>query len=119
MHLIFAVAALAAWGQDPQPESQQPTSLAQFQSNGTTALAVGGNALTTTVVISGTVNGTVDPTPPRHALQVEIRPASEPLTGTMTHQAVTLVTVGQTSTVTVAGLSPGVAYHWQARTWKT
>jgi hypothetical protein len=113
--IAILLAALAQSG----VESSDPTNLAQFQSNGTTVIPVGGTALSTTVVLSGTCNGSPDPTPPRHALQVEIRPVTDALTGTVTHQGAGLVAPGGTSVVTVTGLTPGVSYHWQARTWKT
>ncbi|MBI2899582.1 MAG: hypothetical protein HYY17_05315 [Planctomycetes bacterium] len=117
--LMIAAALLAGAGAAYAQESQDPTSLAQYQSNGTTAIGVGGVAWSTTVVLTGTVNGSVDATPPRHRLRVEVRPVADPFLGTYTHEATTLVTVGQTSTVTVSGLVAGAAYHWRAQTYKT
>ena len=92
-----------------------PTSLAQFRADGTTSIATGGFANTTTVVLKGSVS---DPNAGNTLkLQVEVKPvgtAFDGITGLFTESS--LGANPHTGSVTVTGLSDGVSYHWQART---
>ncbi len=89
-----------------------PTSLAQFQSDGSTAIATGGIASATSVVLKGSVS---DPDGNQVQLQVEVKPVGTAFDGTGTVTG-GLVTSGQTASATVSGLTRGTNYHWRART---
>ena len=125
---VLVSAATTAWAQ-PGVEATDPTGLAQFQSNGTTTLGPGGVAWSTSAVFSAVMHG-ADSTPltPEHKIRVEVRPIGTPFTNVFTDEPPTTVVSFEanggsiplaTSAVTVTGLLPGVAYHWQAMTWKT
>src|SRR5581483_5147354 len=90
-----------------------PANLAQFKTNGTTPIAVGGFTNETAVVLKGTV---ADPDAGNTVkLQVEVRPVGTPFSNTMTGES-DLLPSGSTASVTVMGLLDGTSYHWQART---
>ncbi|MBI2930021.1 MAG: hypothetical protein HYY16_00090 [Planctomycetes bacterium] len=115
MVMVWLGWASAAFAQVPVP-----TDLAQFQSDGVTTIAEGGEVnQAAAVTLSGTVY--VDPakTPTTvYRLEVEARPVTTAFTNTPTHTAAAWVAAGPsgaTSTVLVDGLVPGVSYHWQAR----
>jgi len=90
-----------------------PANLAQFKTNGTTPISVGGFTNETAVVLKGTV---ADPDAGNTVkLQVEVRPVGTPFSNTMTGES-DLLPSGSTASVTVMGLLDGTSYHWQART---
>ncbi len=89
-----------------------PATLAQFRSNGTTAIPVGGATNETSVVLKGAVS---DPDAGNTVkLQVEVRPVGTAFTNTMTAESALLAS-GSTASVTVSSLVNGTSYHWQAR----
>ena len=97
-----------------QPPSS-PTSLAQYQSDGTTSIAAGGSTAETSVVLKFSLtsaNASENFTP-----QVEIREAGTAFTNEVTHSGDAVAFSGTTVTgvVTVTGLTAGKSYHWQAR----
>ena len=86
--------------------------LSQFQSNGTTSIATGGDATSTSVVLKGVVS---DPDAGQTVqLQVEVQPVGTNPTGNPTGQSV-FVTNGSTAQVPVSGLADSVHYHWWGR----
>lgn len=108
--------ALPAPAPPPQPPPPQapraPTALGQFKSDGATAIAVGGTTDETSIVLRGTPSD-------RDAggqlrLQVELRPVGTAFSGSATAQS-GAVANGAAASVTIAGLSDGAQYHWQAR----
>jgi hypothetical protein len=98
-------------GAGPTPPPA-PASPGQFQTDGVTAITVGGTADARTVVLKGTV---ADPDGDTVKLQVEVRPLGAGFTNTPTHQS-GFVSSGSRATVTVSGLTNGPSYHWRART---
>ena len=89
-----------------------PTALAQLQSDGSTAIAVGGTATSRSVVFRG---GVSDPAGGQLRLEVEVEPVGTAFTGASSGSG-GAVASGGSATATVAGLSDNAAYHWQART---
>jgi Big-like domain-containing protein/carboxypeptidase family protein/Kelch motif protein len=90
-----------------------PTSLAQFKSDGTTSIATGAATNETSVVLKGTVS---DPDAGDTVkLEVEVKPIASAFDGTGLVSG-SLVANGSTASVTVTGLTNGIAYHWRART---
>ncbi|HSB72862.1 MAG TPA: hypothetical protein VLT62_26350 [Candidatus Methylomirabilis sp.] len=88
-----------------------PTALGQFQSDGTTSIAVSGSAWIP-VVFKATVS---DPDAGQSVrLQVEVKAVGTAFTGATSCQS-GLVGSGVLAECTVSGLSPGIAYHWRAR----
>jgi hypothetical protein len=100
---------IAGAGSAPPPT---PTSLGQFETDGVTAIAVGGSADARTVVLKGTV---ADPHGDTVKLQVEVRPLGASFTNTPTQES-SFVGSGTRASVTVSGLANDSSYHWQART---
>jgi hypothetical protein len=88
-----------------------PTNLAQFKADGTTAIAVGATATETTVVLKGTVS---DPNADQTRLQVEVKPVGTAFANTATATS-SGVASGSTASVSVPSLVNGTSYHWQAR----
>lgn len=88
-----------------------PASLQQYKSDGTTVIAVGAQTTETTVILKGTVS---DPDVNNVKLQVEVRPTGTAFSNTFTHESA-LVASGNTASVTVSGLISGTTYHWQSR----
>ncbi len=88
-----------------------PTSLAQFQSDGSTSISTGGAATSTTVVLKATVS---DPDSNQVKLEVEVKPVGTAFDGTSTFTG-SLVSSGSTASATVTGLTFGANYHWRAR----
>lgn len=88
----------------------QPTSLAQYKSDGVTGISWGGTTSESTVVINGIVS---DPDNNNVLLEVEIRPVGTAFTNTPTCSS-SHVTSGGTASATCSGLTSG-QYHWQAR----
>jgi hypothetical protein len=104
-----------------------------------TTVAQGGTNWTTSIVLQARVHGSdtdVSPSAYLHRVRVEVRPTSDPLIGVYTHEGITTEmrpdaptnfsdaitggnVEGRTSYITIVGLLPGVAYHWQAMSWKT
>jgi outer membrane protein assembly factor BamB len=90
-----------------------PTGRGQRQADGITPIGLGGRAFSTTVVFLGMPS---DPDPGRTVrLQVEVQPLGTALTGAV-HCQSALVPSGTATRCSVAGLTPGTAYHWQTRT---
>ncbi len=110
---VHAGVASAAFAQTPTP---QPTDLAQYQSDGSTVIAVGGEVnQSATVVITGIVYADADlPPTTKYRLEVEVRATTTSFSGATTHTG-NWVSAGSMSTVIVSGLQPGQTYHWQAR----
>src|SRR5207245_6571871 len=96
----------------PASAPAPPTALAQLQSNGSTAIAVGGTATSRSVVFRG---GVSDPAAGQLRLEVEVEPVGTAFTGASSGSG-GAVASGGSATATVAGLSDNAAYHWQART---
>ncbi|MGE5304048.1 MAG: Kelch repeat-containing protein, partial [Alphaproteobacteria bacterium] len=95
------------------PNAPPSSSLAQFKSDGSTSIAVGGATNQTAVVLKGTVS---DPDASDTVkLQVEVKPIGTAFNGAISEES-GLLTNGSTASVTVSGLTPGISYHWQART---
>ncbi len=90
-----------------------PTALAQFQSDGTTAIPVGGDVTQSlSVWLQGQVS---DPDAGQGVrLEVEVRPIGTAFQGTPTATS-PFVANGATASITVSGLSNNTNYHWQAR----
>ena len=88
-----------------------PASLQQYKSDGTTVIAVGAQTTETTVVLKGTVS---DPDLNNVKLQVELRSSETAFSNSYTHESA-LVASGNTASVTITGLANGTTYHWQAR----
>jgi Big-like domain-containing protein/invasin-like protein len=89
-----------------------PTALAQFQSNGTTALPVGGVTASNFVVLKGVVT---DPDVGQTVeLDVEVRPVGIDFTNQPMYFG-SQVAIGATSSVTVGPLANNTNYHWQAQ----
>lgn len=90
-----------------------PDSLAQFQSDGTTAIPVGGSTTETTVIFRGILT---DPdVGDSLRLQIERQPLGTAFTNVPTATS-TAVAQGGAGSVTVTGEVANVDYHWQART---
>jgi hypothetical protein len=89
-----------------------PTLVGQFQSDGSTAISLGGYAASTTVVFRGTVTDPDAGQPVK--LQVEAKPVGTAFTGTPTCES-SLVTSGTAASCTATGLTRGTSYHWQLR----
>lgn len=85
-----------------------PTNLAQFQSDGTTPIAQGGNVTGGSVVLRATVNTT----DAQAQLRIEVKLVAQAFTGVAT-QTSPLTNNGLNATLTFAGLAPG-SYKWQA-----
>jgi hypothetical protein len=89
-----------------------PTGRTQLQSNGTTAIPLGGTATSTTVVFRGTVS---DPDAGQTVrLQVEVKPVGTAFTGTVSCQSA-FVNSATAATCSVGNLTPGTSYHWRLR----
>ncbi|MBU3929791.1 hypothetical protein KJ577_03765 [bacterium] len=88
------------------------TKTGQFQSDGTTNIAVGGEASATTVKLSAMIS---DPDSDTVKLELEIKPTATGFSNTANYTGA-LVASGSTQTITVSGLTEGVTYQWQART---
>ncbi|HEY6157905.1 MAG TPA: Ig-like domain-containing protein, partial [Gemmatimonadales bacterium] len=95
----------------PQPPAS-PTDTAQFQSDGATAIPVGGTAAGRSVIFKATVS---DPNPgDQLRLEVEVKPIGTAFNGVVTGTGPT-VTNGTIATAAVAGLTDNTAYHWRSR----
>src|SRR5437660_5647590 len=89
-----------------------PTALGQFQSDGVTAIPVGGTGRSRSAVFKGTVT---DPNPGDVVrLEVEVEPLGTAFSGVPNGSGAGVAN-GTTATATVAGLTDNVSYHWQAR----
>src|SRR6266550_4787369 len=89
-----------------------PTTLAQLQSDGATAIGLAGTATGGSVVLRA---GVSDPNPADALrLEVEVEPVGTAFTGIGTGSGAAVAN-GGTATAFVAGLSDNAAYHWQAR----
>ena len=91
------------------PLPPDPTNLAQFMADGTTAINTGGVTIENSVVLVG---GAANPIGVNRRLQVEVRLTSQGFTGTVTHES--MDTTIDLQTITISGLTQG-AYHWQGR----
>lgn len=91
----------------------QPAALAQFQSDGTTPIPVGGDVTQSpSVWLQGQVS---DPDVGQTVrLEVEVRPVGTAFLGTPTATS-PFVANGTTASVTASGLTNNSNYHWQAR----
>src|SRR6266480_5662322 len=88
-----------------------PAGLGQFQSNGSTPIAVGGTASGRSVVFRATVS---DPNPgDQLRLEVEVQPVDTSFTGAVRGSS-PFVTNGAVAEVTVGSLRDNIAYHWRA-----
>ncbi|MBI2931211.1 MAG: hypothetical protein HYY16_06140, partial [Planctomycetes bacterium] len=87
-----------------------PASAEQFQSDGLTAIPVGGGASTATVVFKATLSD-ADPGDVIR-LHVEVQPVGVPFTDSPTASS-GFVPSGTLASVPVGGLTPGWEYHWQ------
>src|SRR6266699_43262 len=88
-----------------------PTGLGQFQSNGSTPIAVGGTASGRSVVFRATVS---DPNPgDQLRLEVEVQPVDTSFTGAVRGSS-PFVTNGTVAEATVGSLRDNIAYHWRA-----
>lgn len=91
-----------------------PSSLAQYKSDGTTAISSGGWTNQTSAVLKFSMSSTnsSDSLTP----YVEIRPNATSFTNTMTNSGSGVAYSGSpvTGSVTVTGLTDGTIYHWQA-----
>ncbi|HXL07743.1 MAG TPA: Ig-like domain-containing protein, partial [Gemmatimonadales bacterium] len=95
----------------PQPPAP-PTDTAQFQSDGATAIPVGGTASGRSVIFKATVT---DPNPgDQLRLEVEVKPVGTAFNGVVTGTGPTVAN-GTVATAAVAGLSDNTAYHWRSR----
>lgn len=93
------------------PEPPSAASLAQFKSNGTTAIADGATTDQATVVLQAVI---IDPDPGDQVqLDVEVRPVAQSFTSTPTHSGA--LGAGGTVQLSVSGLSDNTDYHWRAR----
>ncbi|PKM99203.1 MAG: hypothetical protein CVU78_07530, partial [Elusimicrobia bacterium HGW-Elusimicrobia-2] len=109
----IALVAIGGGNNAPNAPDLGPTvKTGQFQSDGTTNIAVGGEASSTTVKLSAMIS---DPDSNTVKLEVEIKPTGTAFTNTANYTG-SLVASGSTQTLTVSGLTEGVTYHWQART---
>jgi alpha-tubulin suppressor-like RCC1 family protein len=98
------------WGSDAAPNN--PSSLAQYQSDGTTSLAIGGTLSSATVVLGGSVS---DPdVGDNDSLCVEVIPTANTFTNSPTACS-SPVSTGNAVKVTIGGLNGG-SYKWQAQT---
>jgi Tol biopolymer transport system component/alpha-tubulin suppressor-like RCC1 family protein len=95
---------------DPDPDD--PSSLGQFEANGTTSIPVGTSTDGTSVVLKATVS---DPDGGPVRLQAEVKPVGTAFDGSglATSMAVGSGSVGS---ATVTGLLRATGYHWRART---
>ncbi len=93
-----------------------PSSLAQYKSDGITAIPSGTFVADTTSILkmSMTSTNSADLLTP----QVEIQPIGTAFTNTVTNSGVAVAFSGSpvTGSVTVTGLTSGTTYHWQSRT---
>src|SRR5207247_6968183 len=95
----------------PQPPAP-PTDTAQFQSDGVTAIPVGGTAPGRSVIFKAAVT---DPNPgDQLRLEVEVKPVGTAFNGVVTGTGPTVAN-GTVATAAVAGLSDNTAYHWRSR----
>src|SRR6266581_4596736 len=95
----------------PQPPGP-PTTLGQFQSDGSTVIPAGGTATSRSVVFRATV---ADPNlGDALRLEVEAEPVGTAFAGVASGSGPSVAN-GATATATIAGLSDNTAYHWQAR----
>src|SRR5205085_8922579 len=89
-----------------------PTDTAQFQSDGTTAVPVGGTAPGRSVIFKATVT---DPNPgDQLRLEVEVKPVGTAFNGVVSATGPSVAS-GAPATPVLAGLSDNTAYHWRAR----
>ena len=92
-----------------------PTGLGQFKADGTTALPVGAWTNQTTVVLRFTMTDAsrTDSLVP----EIEIKPVATAFNGTGLRAGTPVASTGAPvpGSVTVTGLSNGLAYHWRAR----
>src|SRR5205814_2929934 len=89
-----------------------PTALGQFQSDGVTAIPVGGTGRSRSAVFKGTIT---DPNPGDVVrLEVEVDPLSTAFSGVPNGSGAGVAN-GTIATATVAGLTDNVSYHWHAR----
>ncbi len=89
-----------------------PTALGQFQSDGVTAIPVGGTGRSRSAVFKATVT---DPNPGDVVrLEVEVDPLGTAFSG-VPNGSGAAVANGTIATATIAGLTDNVSYHWQAR----
>jgi hypothetical protein len=97
----------------PMDSPAVPTRLAQFQYTASTVwIPLGGEAPETAVRLRGVLT---DPDPGQTVrLQVEVKPAGVPFDGTVSCQS-RPVSSGTRTQCTPPPLTPGTAYHWQAR----
>src|SRR5439155_988919 len=89
-----------------------PTGLGQFQSDGNTAIAVGGATTGRSVILKATVT---DSNPgDQLRLDVEAQPVGTAFKNSPSGSGAPVAN-GGIATATLAGLSDNTAYHWQAR----
>ena len=98
-------------GSAPPPNA--PSGLAQFQSDGSTALDAGGTATSRSVVFKATVSAPTGGAALR--LEVEVEPLGTAFSGTASGSGPATAS-GGTASATVGGLLDNTTYHWQART---
>ncbi|HEX9485986.1 MAG TPA: hypothetical protein VF976_02885, partial [Gemmatimonadales bacterium] len=90
-----------------------PTSLTQFQSDGSTTIPAGGIATALSVILHA---GVTDPNPgDQLRLEVEVKPVGTAFTNAASGSG-PAVANGAVASAAVAGLSDNTPYHWQART---
>jgi hypothetical protein len=89
-----------------------PTSLGQFESDATTAIAIGATTNETSVVFKGTATDTDGDT---WKLEVEVKATNAAFDGTGTIISSGFVASAGENTVTATGLTSMTDYHWRAR----
>src|SRR5690349_12382563 len=89
-----------------------PTALGQFQSDGSTAIPVGGSTTGRSAIFKATVT---DSNPgDQLRLDVEVQPVGTAFKNSPTGSGAPVAN-GGVATATLAGLTDNTAYHWQAR----
>ncbi|HEU5261149.1 MAG TPA: hypothetical protein VFU41_06970, partial [Gemmatimonadales bacterium] len=102
----------ADFGTDIPKPPGLPSNLGQFQSDGSTAIAVGGTTPGRSVIFKATVTDSN----PGDALRldVEVQPVGTAFSGVASSSS-SPVPIGGVATTAVAGLSDNTPYHWRAR----
>ena len=110
MHAWIILALLS----DAARIANPPTSIEQYQSDGTTVIAQGGTVTGGSLVIKGFPSSTSSTTA---SLRIEVKLVSQSFTNVYTHESVQ-VPNGSQASVTISGLAPG-QYKWQAWSYCT
>ena len=94
------------------PSAPDVPSASQYKTDGVTAIAQGGNAIESSVVIKGTVS---DANNDNVTLEIELITNGNSFAGVATCSS-SAVASGQVASATCSGLTDGVSYKWRART---